>query len=31
MGATVETRIYPGEGHGVTQDDLAALRARING
>ena len=31
MGATVETRIYPGEGHGVMQDDLAALRARING
>jgi predicted esterase len=31
MGATVETRIYPGEGHGVMPDDLAALRARING
>jgi predicted esterase len=31
MGATVETRIYPGEGHGVMQDDLAALRIRLNG
>lgn len=31
MGATVETRIYPGEGHGVMQDDLAALRLRLNG
>jgi hypothetical protein len=30
MGATVETRIYPGEGHGVMQDDLAALRRRLN-
>jgi hypothetical protein len=27
----VETRIYPGEGHGVMQDDLAALRIRLNG
>jgi predicted esterase len=31
MGAAVETRIYPGEGHGVMQDDLAALRLRLNG
>ena len=31
MGAAVETRIYPGEGHGVMQDDLAALRVRLNG
>jgi predicted esterase len=31
MGATVETRVYPGEGHGVMPDDLAALRARLNG
>jgi hypothetical protein len=31
MGATVETRIYPGEGHGVLPDDLAALRVRLNG
>jgi predicted esterase len=30
MGATVETRICPGEGHGVMQDDLAALRRRLN-
>lgn len=31
MGAAVETRIYPGEGHGVLPDDLAALRGRMNG
>jgi phospholipase/carboxylesterase len=31
MGAAVETRIYLGEGHGVMQDDLAALRVRLNG
>jgi predicted esterase len=31
MGAMVETRIYPGEGHGVLPDDLAALRVRLNG
>jgi predicted esterase len=29
MGAAVETGIYPGAGHAVMQDDLAALRARI--
>jgi predicted esterase len=31
MGAMVETGIYPGEGHGVLPDDLAALRVRLNG
>jgi predicted esterase len=30
MGATVETRLYPGAGHGVMQDDIAAIRARLN-
>jgi phospholipase/carboxylesterase len=30
LGAAVETRIYPGAGHGVLHDDLAALRARLN-
>jgi phospholipase/carboxylesterase len=31
LGARVQTRIYPGAGHGVTRDDLAAIRARLNG
>lgn len=26
LGATVETRVHPGAGHGVMRDDLAALR-----
>jgi phospholipase/carboxylesterase len=30
MGAQVETRIYPGAGHAVMPDDMAALRARLN-
>jgi predicted esterase len=30
MGATAETRILPGAGHGVTQDDIAALRRWLN-
>ena len=30
LGATVETRIHPGAGHGLMQDDLAALRHLLN-
>ncbi len=30
LGATVETRIHPGAGHGVMQDDIAALRHLLN-
>jgi predicted esterase len=30
MGATVATRLYPGAGHGVMREDLAALRAALN-
>lgn len=30
MGASVETRVYPGAGHGVMQDDVAVMRARLN-
>lgn len=30
LGAMVETRIHPGAGHGLMQDDLAALRHRLN-
>lgn len=30
MGARVETRVYPGAGHGVMQDDVAVMRARLN-
>ncbi|WGV16377.1 alpha/beta hydrolase [Fuscovulum ytuae] len=26
LGATVETRVYPGAGHGIMRDDLTALR-----
>ncbi|MEY4982247.1 MAG: hypothetical protein RIR62_513 [Pseudomonadota bacterium] len=29
LGATVETRIHPGAGHGLTRDDLAALQSRL--
>jgi phospholipase/carboxylesterase len=31
LGAEVETRIHPGAGHGVLGDDIAAIRARLNG
>jgi predicted esterase len=30
MGAAVESRVYPGAGHGVLADDIAAIRARLN-
>ncbi len=30
LGAMVETRIHPGAGHGLMQDDLAALRQFLN-
>jgi predicted esterase len=30
MGAAVEFRAHPGAGHGVTQADVAALRAALN-
>jgi len=30
LGATVETTLYPGAGHGVMRDDLAALRRYLN-
>ena len=29
LGATVDTRIYPGMGHAVNQDELAAVRALL--
>lgn len=29
LGARVETRIYPGAGHGLMQDDLMALQSRL--
>lgn len=29
LGATVETKVYPGAGHGVMRDDLAALRRLV--
>lgn len=29
LGATVETKLYPGAGHGVMRDDLAALRRHL--
>ena len=29
LGATVATTLYPGAGHGVMRDDLAALRRRL--
>lgn len=31
LGADVETRIYPGAGHSVMREDIAAMRARLNG
>ncbi len=31
LGASVETRIYPGAGHSVMREDIAAMRARLNG
>jgi predicted esterase len=31
MGADVARRVYPGAGHGVTAEDVAAIRARLNG
>lgn len=30
LGAMVTTRIYPGSGHGIVEDDLRALRAVLN-
>ncbi len=30
LGASVETRIHPGAGHGLMQDDLAALQSRLS-
>lgn len=30
LGARVETRVYPGEGHGLMAADIAALRAALN-
>lgn len=29
MGASVETRVFPGAGHGVMQDDVGVMRARL--
>lgn len=31
LGAEVEFRVFPGEGHGVMREDIAAIRARLNG
>ena len=31
MGAAVETQVYPGGGHAVMRDDIAALRRHLNG
>jgi phospholipase/carboxylesterase len=30
LGASVQSRVYPGAGHGVLADDIAALRTRLN-
>jgi predicted esterase len=30
LGASVESRVYPGAGHGVLADDIAAIRSRLN-
>lgn len=30
MGASVETRVYPGAGHAVMADDIGVMRARLN-
>lgn len=29
LGATVETKLYPGAGHGVMRDDITALRRHL--
>jgi predicted esterase len=29
LGATVETQVYPGAGHGVMRDDITALRRHL--
>jgi predicted esterase len=31
LGAKVETHVYPGDGHSVMREDIAAMRARLNG
>jgi len=31
LGAAVEFRIHPGAGHAVMREDIAAIRARLNG
>ncbi|MDR7124927.1 dienelactone hydrolase family protein [Pseudotabrizicola sp. 4114] len=31
LGATVEVQVYPGAGHAVMRDDIAALRRHLNG
>jgi predicted esterase len=31
MGARAELKVYPGAGHAVMREDLAAMRARLNG
>lgn len=31
MGAAVQMQVYPGAGHGVMRDDIAALRRHLNG
>lgn len=31
LGATVEVQVYPGAGHAVMRDDIAALRQHLNG
>ena len=30
LGAAVTTRIHPGAGHGILEDDISALRAILN-
>ncbi len=30
LSASVESRVYPGAGHGVLADDIAAIRSRLN-
>lgn len=31
LGASVESHIHPGAGHSVMREDIAAMRARLNG
>jgi phospholipase/carboxylesterase len=31
LGADVQTQLYPGAGHSLMREDIAALRARLNG